>query len=148
PADNRYRYTLASRVADLEALLDHLSLDEGVNLIVHDWGGMIGLAAALRRPERLRRLVILNTAAFLLPPGIRLPRRLSIVHIRNPLMEFLVRGMNLVCRSATSMATAKGLDPAVKAGLLAPYDSWANRIAVARFVQDIPLVAGHPSFEL
>jgi haloalkane dehalogenase len=46
------------------------------------------------------------------------------------------------------MATARGLEPAVKAGLVAPYDSWANRIAIARFVQDIPLAAGHPSFEL
>jgi haloalkane dehalogenase len=33
----------------------------------------------------------------------------------------------------------------VKRGYLFPYDSWANRIGVARFVADIPMCAGHPS---
>jgi haloalkane dehalogenase len=36
----------------------------------------------------------------------------------------------------------------VRAGYLAPYDSWANRIAVLRFVQDIPLRPGDPSYAL
>jgi haloalkane dehalogenase len=31
---------------------------------------------------------------------------------------------------------------------LAPHDSWRNRIAVLRFVQDIPLRQGDPSFDL
>src|SRR5271165_2460087 len=39
PDDSRYHYTLASRVDDLEALLDHLGIDRDVTLIVHDWGG-------------------------------------------------------------------------------------------------------------
>ena len=34
-----------------------------------------------------------------------------------------------------------------RAGYLAPYDSYANRIAVLRFVQDIPLDRDDPSFE-
>ena len=33
----------------------------------------------------------------------------------------------------------------VKRGYLFPYDSWANRIGVARFVADIPMRPGHPS---
>jgi pimeloyl-ACP methyl ester carboxylesterase len=37
------------------------------------------------------------------------------------------------------MAVTRPLSPAVAAGYLAPYDSWANRIGVLRFVQDIPL---------
>jgi cis-3-alkyl-4-acyloxetan-2-one decarboxylase len=36
--------------------------------------------------------------------------------------------------------------PAVRAGLLAPYDSWQHREAVYRFVQDIPLRERHPSY--
>ena len=43
------------------------------------------------------------------------------------------------------MAAERRLPPSVRAGLLAPYDSWANRIATLRFVQDIPLSADHPS---
>ena len=64
PDDTRYDYTLASRVADLTTLLDHLEVTRDLTLVVHDWGGMIGLVYATRHPERIRRLAILNTAAF------------------------------------------------------------------------------------
>src|ERR1700730_9125742 len=67
--DSKYSYTLESRVADLEALLDHLEVDREITLVVHDWGGMIGMTYAARHPERIARLVILNTAAFPLPPS-------------------------------------------------------------------------------
>ena len=43
------------------------------------------------------------------------------------------------------MATAKGLSKDAKNGLLAPYDSWRNRIAVWRFVKDIPYESNHPT---
>jgi haloalkane dehalogenase len=36
----------------------------------------------------------------------------------------------------------------VRRGYLAPYDSWANRIAVLRFVQTIPLKPGDPGYEI
>jgi haloalkane dehalogenase len=45
------------------------------------------------------------------------------------------------------MATAKGLPDDVKSGLLAPYNCWQNRIATLKFVEDIPLKHGDPSFE-
>ncbi len=148
PGDDRYEYTLGRRVEDLEALLDHLHLDRDVTLIVHDWGGMIGLAAALRRPERIRRLVAMNTAAFLLPASKSLPWRLRALHGRHPLASLLVQGFNLFSWGATFMATTQGLPRNVRKGLTAPYNSWSNRIATLRFVQDIPLRPGHRSYEL
>ncbi len=39
------------------------------------------------------------------------------------------------------------MSPAVRAGMLAPYNSWANRIAIYRFVCDIPLRPDHPSYQ-
>ena len=53
-----YAYTLASRVDDLEALLDRLGIDRNVTLVMHDWGGMIGMTYAARHPERIARLVV------------------------------------------------------------------------------------------
>jgi len=45
------------------------------------------------------------------------------------------------------MAVARQpLSQKARRGLLAPYDSWANRVAVLRFVQDIPLNPSHPSY--
>lgn len=147
PDDRSYDYTLARRVADLEALLEHLGIRENITLVLHDWGGMIGMAYAHRHPKRIRRLVILNTAAFLLPPGKRLPWRLWLC--RNTwLGTFLVRGLNAFSRSAVKLCAHKPLPAAVRDAYLAPYDSWRHRIAVLRFVQDIPLGPGDRSHGL
>src|SRR5947209_16449554 len=73
PPDGRYDYTLDRRARDLEALLDHLGLKDNLTLVLHDWGGMIGMTFASRFPERVKRLVVLNTAAFQLPPTKALP---------------------------------------------------------------------------
>lgn len=148
PDDTQYRYTLEDRVDDLDALLTHLGIEDDLTVVVHDWGGMIGLAAALRRQSAVRRVVVLNTAAFLLPPGKRLPWRLKLLRRRNPLATFAVQGLNAFAGCATWMATKKGLPPEVRAGLVAPYDSWANRRATLRFVQDIPLSPGDPAYDL
>lgn len=139
PGDERYDYTLARRAEDLEALLDHLGLTRDVTMLLHDWGGMIGGVVAARRPERISRLVLMNTAAFLKPGPKKVPLRLRMAHIRNPLSEFLVRGFNLFAWGATFMTTVRRMPRDVRAGFLAPYDSWANRIATLRFVQDAPL---------
>src|SRR5947209_19836323 len=97
PDDSRYDYTLESRIADREALLDHLGLDRGLTLVVHDWGGAIGLGYATRHPERVSRLVILNTAAFHLPKTKAFPWPLWLCR-DTPLGAFLVRGLNAFCR--------------------------------------------------
>ncbi|MFH1417584.1 MAG: alpha/beta fold hydrolase [Planctomycetota bacterium] len=148
PGDDRYEYTLENRANDLDALLDHLKLDRDITLVLHDWGGMIGMASALRRPERIARIVVMNTAAFLMPEGKSLPWRLWALHGRNPLTSLLARGFNLFSLGAAFMATAKGLPRDVRKGLTAPYNSWANRIATLRFVQDIPLRPGDRSYVL
>ena len=45
------------------------------------------------------------------------------------------------------MAVEKPMPSEVKAGFIAPYNSWANRIATHRFVLDIPLNPFHPSYD-
>jgi haloalkane dehalogenase len=116
-----------------------------VTLVVHDWGGPIGYLAALRFPERFRRFVVFNTALFLLP----LPRLLTALRI--PLYgPLLVRGFNgfLKAGLATSIANPARFTRGVRAGYLFPYDSWAHRVAILRFVQEIPLERGHPNRRL
>lgn len=146
PPASRYPYSLERRVADLTALLDHLNLDRDVTLVVHDWGGMIGTAWAARFPDRVKRLVVLNTAAFPLPKSKRLP--LSLWVARNTTLgAVLVRGFNLFCRAAAKWcAVRRPLSPAVRRMYLAPYDSWANRVAVLKFVQTIPLTGHDPGY--
>jgi haloalkane dehalogenase len=47
------------------------------------------------------------------------------------------------------MAVAKPerMTPDIRAGLLAPYDNWENRVAIDRFVQDIPATPHHPTWQ-
>jgi haloalkane dehalogenase len=147
PSDAIYAYTLHRRVDDLEALLGHLSLSGGLTLVLHDWGGLIGMAYAHRHPDRVRRLVVLNTAAFRMPPGKRLPWPLWLCR-NTPAGPLLVRGLNAFCRGAVRRCCHRPSSAAVRDGYLLPYDSWDNRIAVLRFVQDIPLAPGDPSYNL
>jgi haloalkane dehalogenase len=44
------------------------------------------------------------------------------------------------------MAVTRRLRPEIAAGFLAPYDSWRHRVALHRFVQDIPMGPAHPSW--
>ncbi len=145
PDDAHYRYDLNSRAADLEALLEQAGVDRDVTLVLHDWGGMIGMAWACRHPERVSRLVILNTAAFLPPKGLRLPWSLTLA--RSALGAVLVRGLNLFSLGAAAACARRPLTKEVRSAYLSPYSTWADRRAVHRFVQDIPMGPGHPSYE-
>ena len=148
PGDDDYEYCLERRVADLDALVEHLHLGDNLTFGVHDWGGMIGLATALRRAQRVKRLVIFNTAAFGLPSGTTLPLRLWIVRNLIPLATPLVRGLNAFSYLATRMACVTRMSSDVSKAYRAPYDSWANRIATLRFVQDIPLKESDPAYPI
>lgn len=147
PDESRYPYTLARRVDDLEALLEAVAPRGPLSLVLHDWGGMIGMAWAHRHPERVARLVLMNTAAFHLPHEKPFPWQLKLA--RSPAGAVAVRGLNLFCRGAARYCVARRPLPAeVRAAYLAPYDSWANRVAVHRFVTDIPLTPRDPGYEL
>ncbi|HLF81188.1 MAG TPA: alpha/beta fold hydrolase, partial [Anaerolineales bacterium] len=58
-------YSLQFHLDILKAFLEALDLQR-VTLVVHDWGGLIGLTAASQQPDRFARLVIMNTG---LPTG-------------------------------------------------------------------------------
>jgi haloalkane dehalogenase len=148
PDDSRYSYTLASRVDDLEILLDHLGLDRELTLIMHDWGGMIGMAYAARHPERIARLVLSNTAAFHKPTSKPMPRALAICR-DSPVGAFIVRWLNGFARATARIGCKRNpMTRERRRAYVAPYDSWRHRIAILRFVQDIPLQPVDRSFEL
>jgi len=136
-----YAYTLENHINNFSTFIDKLNL-RNISLVMHDWGGAIGMGFAGRYPEKIRSLTVLNTAAFI---SARIPRRISLCRL--PLLgTLLLRGMNAFSRTALHMAVVKPLAPEVAAGYLAPYDSWRNRVAVNAFVRDIPLHENHPSW--
>lgn len=147
PDDAAYCYTLEQRVNDLEAFLEKKGIAQNIHLVVHDWGGIIGMAYAHRHPQSIKKIVLLNTAAFHLPQGKSFPFALRLA--RSWVGAFFIRGFN----AFSGLATIEGvkrirLSRAVRSGLTAPYNSWKNRIATLRFVQDVPLDPGDPGYEM
>ncbi len=133
-----YPYTLATHIENLHVLLNHLDVHD-VTLVVHDWGGPIGFGWAVRDPARLRRLVVLNTAAFL---GGTLPLRIRLC--RWPVLgDVAVLRFNVFARAATRMACRRRerMTDEVRRGYLLPYDTPGHRVGVLCFARDIPL---HP----
>jgi pimeloyl-ACP methyl ester carboxylesterase len=131
---------LDDRIRAVQGLVDHLGLKQ-FHLGVHDWGGAIGFGLATRMPERVGRILVTNTGAFL---SDRIPARIALC--RAPVIGRLIaQHLDGFAWPATWMAVEKPLPKAVKAGFLAPYGSIARRKAVADFVADIPMEADHPT---
>ncbi len=140
-----FDYCLENHTTNLVKWLDALDL-KNVTLVVHDWGGAIGLGSAVQRPERIAKLLILNTAAF--PPPY-IPIRISIC--RFPILgSWAIRYLNAFAGTAVWMAIDRlpRLSQAARDGLLFPYSSPANRVAVDRFVQDIPMKKSHRTWRV
>ncbi len=146
PGDEAYSYTFPQRVENLEAFLTSKNITQNITLILHDWGGPIGMSFARRHPKAIKKIVLLNTAAFHLPESKPFPFLLWLT--RTPLGAFLVRGFNAFSVGATLIGVKRTTMPReVRQAYTAPYDSWKNRIATLRFVQDIPLKKGDPGYD-
>lgn len=55
-----WNYLPQNHAANFEKLMDSLDLS-GITLIVSDWGGPIGLAYALKHPEKINKIIVLNS---------------------------------------------------------------------------------------
>lgn len=147
PGANEYPYTLARRISDLNALIEHIQPESPMHLIVHDWGGMIGFGWASERPEQIASMTIANTAAFPLPSEKKLPAALWLVR-NTGIGALLVQGLNAFSGMAARVAFKKPVSSEVRKAYTGPYDSWDNRIATLRFVQDIPLSPKDPGYNI
>lgn len=137
-----YRYQLGQHIDNLVGLIRHLDLQK-IHLVVHDWGGPIGIGAALEETERFDHITILNTIAF---PSAHLPWQLFLARL--PLVgDWLIRRLNLFIPGTLYWASRSSnfLSTDVKKGYYLPYNSWENRVALHRFIQDIPMSRNHPS---
>ena len=135
-------YSLGNHIYHIESLVRALSLKQ-VTIVGHDWGGAVARGYARLHPENVKRIVMMNTAAFSMPA---IPLRIRVC--RTPVLgSLMVRWLNLFCLAATFMASVNPLPRMVKKGYLLPYDSPAHRIAVYRFIEDIPISPIHPSYE-
>jgi haloalkane dehalogenase len=70
PTDRSW-FTYDRLVASFAGHMEACALEEPVTLVVHDWGGPVGLRWAVEHPEQVARLVILDTGLY--ARGTRMP---------------------------------------------------------------------------
>jgi cis-3-alkyl-4-acyloxetan-2-one decarboxylase len=128
-------YSLQRHVDNALALIDELDLDD-ITLVAHDWGGPIGLGAMLRRGDRLRRIVLMNTWAWelpsFLPPFLREFRT-------EGLGEILALGGNLFVESIPGGMRRRDPDPVMMDAYRAPFPDYWSRAGTLAFQREIPL---------
>lgn len=76
-APSTFSYRPSAHARTIEHLLNQLDVDS-LTLVLHDWGGPIGASYAVRHPETVDRLILMNTWAWPLDtrPLVRLFGRL------------------------------------------------------------------------
>jgi len=138
PTDRRV-YAVTKHAGRMEALLESLDLRDAT-VVPQDWGGPIGLAWAVRHPQRIAGLFIMNTAAHSLVNEFRVPFALRL--FRAPVVgEVLVKGLNLFHHGflfRAGLAQPHRMTPQIKRAYLAPHPTWSSRTGVLQFPREIP----------
>ena len=124
-----------------------LALDvQNATLVMQDWGGPIGLGFATRFPDRIKRLVVMNTWAFRIAAGTPLHPLLEQFRIPG-IGEALVQGLNLFVEGflPAGILRPESRDPVMMAAYRAPFPDFNSRAPVLAFPRDIPVGDDHPS---
>ena len=131
-------YSYDRHVASVARLVEALDLRR-VTLVVHDWGGPIGLRVAVEHEHRFERLVLLDT-------GLGAGRAPSETWLR---FRAVVRqlGGALDVGRLVAAGTAAGLTDEVRAAYDAPFPTPGSKAGVLAFPEQVPTDPGHPNAE-
>jgi pimeloyl-ACP methyl ester carboxylesterase len=116
-----YDYSLARQSWLLEALLERVVPEAPIHLAVHDIGGPVGLMWAIRNPDRVASLLILNTTLFLelfRPPRVAL---ISLVPVVGPRAVAATLSRESDFKRVFLRPSARSIDPATLDALYDPY---------------------------
>ena len=134
-------HSLARHVENLVQVARARDLRD-VTLVLHDWGGPIGMGFAARAPERVARICICNTVAF--APKEKRPLTKWHAKLATPWGYRAAVWLNAVQRSAMRLGVARPLSREVMRAYAWPMREKGARIAAARFVQMVPDGPDHP----
>jgi haloalkane dehalogenase len=134
PTDPAF-YSYDGHVKSIARLVSALDLRD-LTVVVQDWGGPIGFRFAVENPERVGRLVVMNTG----------------IGAQAPNDEWL-RFRDFVRRTGTEIAAGRlvGLtlrqpsSDEVIAGYDAPFPVPESRIGIVRFPEEVPTARNHPN---
>jgi haloalkane dehalogenase len=129
-------YSYDFHYSSVERLAEELDLHEAT-VVVQDWGGPIGLRLAVEQPERVARLVILNT-------GIGAGRAPSPEWLR--FREFMRRvGTEIVPGQLVRISCVSELEDDVVEAYNAPFPTPESKAGVLAFPEHVPTELDHPN---
>ena len=135
PVDRDW-YSFDAHYASIERLVEELELRR-LTVVVQDWGGPIGLRLAVTRPERVERLVIMNT-------GVGAGRAPSEEWLR--FREFVRRvGTDLQPGQLVRITCVTELPDEVVAAYDAPFPTPESKTGPLMFPELVPTEFDHPS---
>ncbi|MCW2996627.1 MAG: alpha/beta fold hydrolase [Solirubrobacterales bacterium] len=111
------------------ALAEHLDLTGGT-MVVHDWGGPIGMRLFVQQPERFERLVVLDTGLF--------TGEQPMTDAWRAFRDFVSRTEDLPIGFLVKGACARGLEDDVAAAYEAPFPSVASKAGARAFPLMLP----------
>jgi haloalkane dehalogenase len=129
-------YSYDRHYESIERFAAELGL-EGATVVVHDWGGPIGLRLAVSRADVVERLVVLNT-------GIGAGRAPSDTWLRFREMVRRV-GAELSAGRMVAPGCARGLPDEAAAGYDAPFPTPESKAGILAFPELVPTELEHPS---
>lgn len=131
-----YNYTLDQHTSNVRALIDHLQLSS-FHLLVHDFGGPIGLAMAETMPERVRSLIMANTWCFSVSDEPEFKKMKNI--LGSPLLPFLYRYFNFSAKYILPAAFGERsrLTPEIHQHYLKPFAGSSSRNGTIGFAKSL-----------
>jgi haloalkane dehalogenase len=129
-------YSYDAHYGSIERLVVHQLDLTSTTVVVQDWGGPIGLRLAVEHPERVARLVVLNTGI-----GARAP---SDEWLR--FRDFMRRvDTKIVPGQLVKISCATELSDDVVDGYNAPYPEPESKVGVVMFPELVATSSDHPS---
>lgn len=134
PAD--YDYTVQNHTSTLLQLINHLQLNH-FNMLVHDFGGIIGLAAAEQIPEKINKLIILNTWCRSIQEEPEF-KKMKVI-LGSPLMPFLYQYLNFSAKYILPAAFGERsrLTPEIHQQYLRPFSKPSERKGTIAFAKSL-----------
>ena len=132
----KYDYTVQNHTASLLKLITHLQLNQ-FTMLVHDFGGIIGLAAAEQIPEKIKGLVILNTWCRSIQDEPEY-KKMKVI-LGSPLMPLLYRYLNFSAKYILPAAFGERsrLTPEIHQHFLRPFSKASERNGTIAFAKSL-----------
>jgi haloalkane dehalogenase len=128
-------YSYDAHVASIARFATELDVRDAT-LVVQDWGGPIGFRFAVENPERVARLVVLNTGI-----GARAPNEEWL-----RFQAFMRRvGTDIVAGQLVRLTLVQPVDDAVIAAYDAPFPVPESRVGIVQFPELVATSSDHPS---